>query len=93
MKRTALIFFIVLFTAAVAMPGWSCNRNRSGHRSRGAVHWVAKDRHQSGRAKAAAIHAFLDRYRGGSQNQGGGAPDKTKDSGDKTLGGGATVKK
>ena len=93
MKRTALIFFIVLFTAAVAMPSWSCNRSRAGRRSRAAVQWIAKNRHQLGRAKAQAIQAFLDRYRGGSQDQGTDTPDTTTDTGDKTLGGGDTVNK
>ena len=108
MKRTALIFFIVLFTAingrygqwrehrftaAVAMPGWSCNRNRSSQRSRAAVGWVVKNRHHTQRLGGKSLTAWKGLRRAAAQSQSVEPADKTKDTGDKTLGGGTTVTK
>ena len=94
MRKNAFIIFLILFTAAVAFPGWSCQHAR-GNRSSKKIERVVKNRHHVQRM-ARRAHQAWNRHCNAAQPaevETETEPEITKDTGDKTLDGSATIQK
>jgi len=95
MRKNAFIIFLILFTAAVALPGWSCQHGRSKKKANN-VEWVAKNRHHQQRLGGKSARAWRGLSRAAERSNGVEEVTETeieKDTGDKTLDGSIPIKK
>ena len=95
MKKNAIIIFSIIFLAAVALPGWSCQRSRSENGSK-KVEWVVQNRNHRQRLGGKSVHAWRGLSRAAARSNGVETETETdtaKDTGDKTIDESPTIQK